>query len=183
VALSLTQKIVRLHEALERAAVPHAFGGALALAYCTEEPRGTNDIDVNLFVGVDQAPAVLRALPRAIGYDDADLQRIQRDGQARLWWDTSPVDVFFDNHAFHERARRRSRVVPFAGIDIPVLDCTDLAVFKTFFARSKDFVDIETMAAANAIDAEDVLATIDELLGPSHPSRQALTRALGVADQ
>lgn len=182
-ALSLTRKIVRLHEALGRAGVPHAFGGALALAYCTQDPRGTNDIDVNLFVGVEQAPAVLRALPRAIGYDDADLQRIQRDGQARLWWDTSPVDVFFNNHPFHERARRRSRVVPFAGIEIPVLDCTDLAVFKAFFARSKDFVDIETMVAAHAIDADDALSAIDELLGPSHPNRKALAGVLGLGDR
>ena len=46
----LPAKIVALHRALERAQLPHAFGGALALAWCTQRARGTIDIDVNVFV-------------------------------------------------------------------------------------------------------------------------------------
>ena len=38
--LGLTERIVRLHEALDGAGLPHAFGGALALAFCTAEPDG-----------------------------------------------------------------------------------------------------------------------------------------------
>ena len=40
--------IVAVHEHLSAAKVRHAFGGALALAYVAE-PRGTVDIDVNVF--------------------------------------------------------------------------------------------------------------------------------------
>ena len=34
--LGLAEKVVRLHEALDAAGIPHAFGGALALAYYAE---------------------------------------------------------------------------------------------------------------------------------------------------
>ena len=43
---ALVDKIVAVHDALERAGLAHACGGALALAWCTERPRGTSDIDV-----------------------------------------------------------------------------------------------------------------------------------------
>ena len=41
--------------ALEQSGIPWAFGGALALAYATSEPRGTRDVDVNVFVSSDHA--------------------------------------------------------------------------------------------------------------------------------
>jgi hypothetical protein len=179
-ALTLTQKIVRIAEALSDTDIPHAFGGALALAYCTQDPRGTNDIDLNVFVEVTAADRVLRLLPRGVVYDEGDLERIARDGQARLWWDGSPVDVFFSNHRFHQEARRRTRTVPFAGLEIQVLDCTDLAVFKAFFARPKDLVDIGTMAAAGTIDAATTLDVVGQLLGRDHPNWAKLRSSLDV---
>ena len=36
--MTLTERIVALHAALDTAGVPHAFGGALALAWCTQPP-------------------------------------------------------------------------------------------------------------------------------------------------
>jgi hypothetical protein len=33
--MTLGEKVVELHEQLEAAGIPHAFGGALALAYYT----------------------------------------------------------------------------------------------------------------------------------------------------
>ena len=41
--------------------VAHAFGGANALAYYAD-PRGTNDVDVNVATRFDQAGVVLDAL-------------------------------------------------------------------------------------------------------------------------
>src|SRR5262249_14713784 len=46
-ALSLPERILAIDRAL--VAVPHAFGGALALAYYAE-PRATVDIDLNVFL-------------------------------------------------------------------------------------------------------------------------------------
>ncbi len=63
----IPEKVVALHEALDAADVPHAFGGALALAWCTERARGTIDIDLNLFVEATQAGRVLAALPAGGG--------------------------------------------------------------------------------------------------------------------
>ncbi len=48
--MTLTERVAALHAALRGAGIPHAFGGALALAFCTAEPRGTQDIDVNVFL-------------------------------------------------------------------------------------------------------------------------------------
>ena len=170
-ALPLTEKIVRLHRALEEGALEHAFGGALALAYCTEDPRATHDIDLNVFVGIDQLPAVLAALPRGVVAGEAERTLLARDAQARLWWDGTPVDLFLSNHPFHDEVQGRCRGVPFAGVDdLPVLGCDDLAVFKAFFARPKDAVDISTMAADGQLDPTLVLSTVERLLGAEHPS-------------
>ena len=43
--LGLAGKVIAIHEALLDAKLPHAFGGALALAYCVGEPRATRDVD------------------------------------------------------------------------------------------------------------------------------------------
>ena len=50
----------------------HAFGGALALAWCTERARGTIDIDVNVFVDVSRTAEVLSALPDGIAWSPED---------------------------------------------------------------------------------------------------------------
>lgn len=46
----LAERLLAVHDALADARLPHAIGGAIALGYCTEEPRGTRDLDVNVFV-------------------------------------------------------------------------------------------------------------------------------------
>lgn len=170
-ALSLTQRIVGLHHSLDAAGLPHAFGGALALAFCTLDPRATQDIDVNVFVGTERALEVLAGLPTEVAASAAARRQLARDGQARLRWDTTPVDVFLSNHPFHDEAAMRCRRVPFAGVpDLPVLACGDLAVFKAFFARPKDAIDLTAMAEAGAIDRSILLATLGDLLGRDHPS-------------
>jgi hypothetical protein len=178
----LTTKILGLHEAFDTADLPHAFGGALALAFCTHEPRATQDIDVNLFVGVDELDRVARSLPSAVELNRADRAAIRRDGQTRLWWDRTPVDVFLSNHPFHDHAEANRRWVPFAGIELPVLACADLAVFKAFFARLKDAVDIAAMVAAGAVDLVELRETIDALLGGDERSEFFAQVAVAVAE-
>ena len=161
----LPDKIVELHRALDAAGVAHAFGGALALAWCTERARGTIDIDVNVFVGPEQAASVLAVLPAGIAWDEADVEALQRDGQTRLWWDHTPVDLFFDTTDFHRSAATRARVESFAGADVPFLSCSDLAVFKAFFNRTKDWADLEEMVAVGTLDVERVLGVLARYLG------------------
>jgi hypothetical protein len=164
--VTLTERIVALHAALDGAGISHAFGGALALAFCTAEPRGTQDIDVNVFLSPDEVDRLVAALPQGVVVDDDARALLVRDGQARLWWDQTPVDVFLSNHPFHDHAEADRRHVPFAGIErLPVLACQDLAVFKAFFARPKDVVDVATMASLGSVDLAALERSVVALIG------------------
>jgi hypothetical protein len=163
---SLVEKIVELHRLFEAADLPHAFGGALALAWCTREPRGTSDVDVNVFVSHTEAQRVLDALDQVIAARPADRRALIDDGQVRLWWGPTPVDLFLNNTEFHDDVAMRTRIHEFAGVRVPFLSCEDLAVFKAFFNRPKDWVDIETMVEAGALKAGRVQDSLTALLGP-----------------
>ena len=162
---TLVERVVAVCESLERTGIPWALGGALALAYATNEPRGTRDIDVNVFVGSAEAPAVFAALPAGVVFTDADVAEAGTRDQVRLWWDTTPIDVFFAADQFHFDVAARCRSVPFEGRRIKVLSGEDLAVFKALFDRTKDWADIEAMVESNAIDLELAAARLAGLLG------------------
>ena len=163
--MNLVDQIVELHRRLDAATIPHAFGGALALAWCTQRARATIDIDINFFVEVEGAEQVYAALPDAIAVDEDARQAVAHDGQTRLWWNQTPVDVFFNTTSFHAEAARRARTEDFAGERVPFLACRDLAVFKAFFNRTKDWADLEEMHAAGCLDAEAVLGVLVLYLG------------------
>jgi len=162
---TLVEKVVALSIALTSQDIPHAFGGALALAYATEEPRGTRDVDVNLFVAPAEAERTFRALPTGVRWSDADVAAVQRDEQVRLWWEDTPVDLFFAAHEIHHAADRRARRVDFVGQSIRVLAPTDLALFKVLFDRTKDWADIEAMLDSGTLDVDEVVDQLVDLLG------------------
>jgi len=161
----LAQRLLAIDSNLAAAGIPHAFGGAIALAYCTGEPRATIDLDINVFLPHDDTTAALAALPTAVQVTDANRGELATDGQTRLWWETTPVDLFFDTHPFHRIAASRIRRVPFADTSIPVLDCTTLAVFKAMFDRTKDWADLEAMSDAGQLDVVAVGALVAGILG------------------
>ncbi len=173
----LADRLIAIHDALSRARLPHAFGGAIALAYCTEEPRGTRDLDVNVFVHPDLAKDVFAALPDGVTRSAAELARTEADGQIRLWWQDTPVDIFLNVHRFHDEVAKGVREVPFSGRLIPVLGCTALAVFKALLSRTKDWADIEEMVAMGEMSLEDALAWVVEIVGSDDPAA-ARMRAL-----
>jgi hypothetical protein len=175
---SIPEKMVAIHQALAGADIPHAFGGALALAWCTQRARGTIDIDLNVFVGTDRTTDVLGALPDGVVWADADVRRLVDDGQQRLWWETTPVDVFLNTTAFHDRVADRARWERFDGIELPFLSCPDLAVFKAFFDRTKDWADLEEMRDAGTLDVDRVVGVLVRYLGADDP-RIARLLALG----
>lgn len=170
----LARRLLAVHDGLVAAALPHAFGGAIALAYCTEEPRGTRDLDVNVFVDPTRAKQVLAALPEAVALSAADLRSAEAEGQVRLWWEDTPIDLFLDIHRFHEEVARGVREVPFMDRTIPVLGCGGLAVFKALFDRTKDWADIEAMVEAGAIDTADALSWVTRLVGAEHPAAKRM---------
>lgn len=162
--MDLSRRILSLHRALAKAELSHAFGGALALAWCTERARGTIDIDINIFVGVNEIDKVTSALPKGVDVPGRALKELEKEGQVRLWWDKTPVDIFLNTTDFHEELEQRIRWENFAGEAIPFLSCFDLAVFKAFFNRTQDWADLEAMHAAGTLDAASVVATLSRYL-------------------
>jgi hypothetical protein len=162
---SLVEKVVQLGAALRRARLAHAFGGALAFAYYGE-PRSTVDIDLNLFVGTARHERVMEILePLGVGRA-RNTAALIRDGQARLWWGRTPVDLFFSYDPLHEAMRQGVRTVPFADTTIAILGPEHLLTTKVVFDRAKDWIDIKQMlVAVPALDLGEVHRWLDRLLG------------------
>jgi hypothetical protein len=169
--------VTAVRDALDGAGMPHAFGGALALAYGVREPRGTVDVDVNVFVDASDAARVFDVLPDGVRWGKADVARAVEDGQVRVLWDDVALDLFFDYHPFHRQAATNALSVPFAGTEIRILAPADLAVLKAFFNRSKDWVDIEALVEAGSVDPDVVLTSLARLLG-EHDERLDRLRRL-----
>jgi len=161
----LVDRVLAVCESLDRAGIPWALGGALALAYATNEPRGTRDIDVNVFLDAAHASTVFAALPEGVAFSADDVVEAGNSDQVRLWWDTTPIDVFFAADQFRFEVARRCRAVPFEGRRINVLSAEDLAVFKALFDRIRDWADIDAMVESNAIDLGLAAARLAGLLG------------------
>jgi hypothetical protein len=166
---SLSDKVLLIEATLQSARIPHAFGGAIALAYYAT-PRATIDIDVNVFVGSERADEVLSALGR-IGAEappESESIRLRRDGQARIRWGATPVDLFFSYDAFHDACMERRRVFPFGqGETIHVLAAEDLLVFKAIFDRDKDWRDIAEIvfAVGHELDADWIESWLERIVG------------------
>jgi hypothetical protein len=174
----LATRLIEIHDALSVADLRHAFGGAIALAYCTQEPRGTRDLDVNVFVRPQLAKDVFAALPDGVARSSGELASAEADGQVRLWWQDTPIDLFLNVHPFHEEVASGVRQVPFSGRVIPVVGCTALAVFKALLSRTKDWADIEEMVTMGEMSLQDALAWLTQIVGADDP---ALTRLRALA--
>jgi hypothetical protein len=149
VRLALDEKVVLLERAFRGVPIPHAFGGAIALAYYAT-PRGTQDVDINLFVPARHLDRVLGALsPLGVGPASERIQHLaERDEQVRVDWDGTPLDLFFSYDALHESCRERRRQVAFPGQSLTILSAEDLAIFKVLFSREKDWRDLAEMLFA-----------------------------------
>lgn len=161
----LSELLFAVHDSLERASIPRAVGGAIALGYCTLDPRGTRDLDFNVFVGPERAREVFAALPEGIEVSGDRLERLERDGQVRLRSGSTPVDLFLNVLPFHDHVADHIRHVPLEGRTIPVLSCTALVVFKAMFDRTQDWADIEAMVEAQSFDPDEARHWIREMLG------------------
>ena len=162
---SLPDKVSAIHHALREAKIPHAIGGALALAYYAE-PRATIDVDINVFVSTERWPEICETLaPLGINVE-VEVKDLNRDGQVRLWWDRNPVDLFFSYDPFHDAMRRDARKVPFNDETIPILSPEHLAVCKAMFDRPKDWLDIpQVLVGVEGFDASEVRRWLDATVG------------------
>jgi hypothetical protein len=172
-APSLPDKVIALHEALRESKIPHAFGGALALAYYAT-PRATIDIDLNVFVPTERWQEVARTLgPLGVAIGDLDSTALERDGQCRLWWDENAVDLFFAYDPIHQEMRKATRRVPFGGTTVPILAPEHLAICKAMFDRRKDWLDIEQMLiAVDELDLAEIERWLERMIGDQDPRLQ-----------
>jgi predicted nucleotidyltransferase len=181
---SLAEKVLLIEAALPAARIPHAFGGAIALAYYAT-PRATIDIDVNVFVESSRAADVLAALARlgAEAPTESEQVRLTRDGQVRIRWGSTPVDLFFSYDAFHDACMERRRVYPFGkGETIHVLAAEDLVIFKAIFDREKDWRDIAELvfAAADELDTQWIESWLERIVGRQDERFRRCAKALQV---
>jgi hypothetical protein len=181
--VSLVDFVVEVHDRLEHAGLVHAFGGALALAYVAD-PRGTIDVDVNVFSPVEHLQLVLEVLAALeLRPESADALKMPMAGiRLRRPSDPYPLDLFLSlDEAYAEIAERCVRH-PF-GTErrvLPFLSAEDLAMFKLSFSRDKDWVDLRAMAKARPdLDVAYIERQVLHLRGPSmHPRLVRLRRLL-----
>lgn len=178
----LASKIAAVHEMLDSMRVVHQFGGAVALAWY-RNPRATTDVDLNVTVMPADAEPILGAIAHlGVIVSSADRATIERDGQARLDWDGSYLDLFFATLDLHREMARCAREVEFGSMRIPILSPEHLIVCKAVFDRPKDWVDIEEMIAwGTEIDRAEVMRWIEEILGQSSEQHARLVALLGPA--
>jgi len=180
--LSLVELVVEVHRVLLAAGQAHAFGGALALAYVAE-PRGTVDVDVNVFAPASEIDVVLGLFaPLGLTPERSRDDWLPIAGiRLRRERDPYPVDVFPSLDARYEEIERRCVNHPFGPerLVLPFLSAEDLALFKLSFGRDKDWVDLRAMAQARPlIDVDYIERQLVGLRGPSMYPRVARLRTL-----
>jgi hypothetical protein len=169
---SLVDKVIAVHRALTDAGIGHAFGGALALAYYTNEPRATADIDLNVELDSNSAIQLLRALPSDVSWSNSNIEAITADDQVRIWWGRTPIDLFFRASAFHKDVADRCVWHNFADTTLPFLSALDLTIFKSLFNRPKDWLDITQMVEAQAIEPVVAASELRVLIGDDERVRR-----------
>ena len=125
---------------------------------------------MNVSVETSEASRVLDAMPGGVVIPASAVETVERDGQIRLWWGDVPIDLFFRQHDFHRQVAIDTTAMPFLDGEIPVISATHLAVFKALFNRSRDWVDIESMLAAESVDGPVALDWVRRLVGTSSAS-------------
>ena len=179
--MSLVGLVLEVHEILAAASVSHAFGGALALAYVAA-PRGTVDIDVNVFTPVGEVDGVLDVLAAiALRPERAPAEWLPVAGIRLRRQDPYPVDLFPSLDERYAEIERRCVHHPFGPGDavLPFLSAEDITLFKLSFGRDKDWVDLRAVATARPdLDMDYVERQLIGLRGPSAYPRVARMRSL-----
>lgn len=70
-ANNIEERLLRVTRELRKAQIPHAIGGAIALAFYSE-PRATSDLYINIFLHPDQKEIVLNTVCSIFNIDDRD---------------------------------------------------------------------------------------------------------------
>jgi len=140
--------------------------GALAIAGV---PRGTADVDLNVFVDAARVPELIAVL-RDFGVDidpAGAVAQARVDGMFVGRFDGMRIDVFVPSIPFsYEAQRTRIRIVDDEGWSGWFLSAEAIAVFKLLFFRGKDRVDLERLVAVRPdLDRAYVREWIVQMMG------------------
>jgi hypothetical protein len=165
----LPEKVLAVQRALVESGAPHAFGGAIALAYYGE-PRATLDLDINVFLPTDRWRDVIGALS-PLGIEvEVDEGALRSENEVRLPWNRNDVHLFFSTDQLHDAMPAAVRMVPFCGEAIPVVAPEHLVVRKAMLDRPKDRLDIEAiLIATESLDLAEIKGWATRLAGPDDP--------------
>jgi hypothetical protein len=157
---------------LEAADCEYALGGAIALGFWAEA-RGTLDVDVTLYLSLDDPAGCLKFLEKlGCEFDRTralDMLAEHCFCQVKLLG--IRLDVFLPMSSFYEVAKARRREVPIGNRRAYIWDAETLCVFKMMFFRQKDLVDIQSILRSQGatLNREWIEKSLLELYGSHDP--------------
>lgn len=174
-----------LADALEQAGVPYAVGGAIAYGLHAP-PRATNDVDLNIFVSVDETGRALDALEAAGAsvQRESALRSARERGDFIVRFGGMRIDCFVPSIALSESAATRVRSATLLGRPVSILSAEDLTLFKLLFFRAKDVNDVERLVRfqGSRLDRAYVRRWLVEMVGEGDDRVQTWDRIAGDSD-
>lgn len=112
-------------------------------------PRGTLDVDLDVFEGTDRLDVVFGALVAAgVIVDEAEARRtVDERGDFRGSYHGMRIDVFVAFNEYHAAVRDRRVQRQILGRPMWILSAEDTLIFKVLFDRGKDWIDLERLIA------------------------------------
>jgi hypothetical protein len=157
---------------LEDARCDYAIGGAIALGFWAE-PRGTLDVDLTLYLPLDDPHRCMRLLEQiGCSFDRRRTEETLREHTfCQVEFSGMRIDVFLPMSSFYEAAKERRRKVPLGNAHAFIWDAETLCVFKMMFFRRKDLTDVEAVLRAHgdALDRQWIETSLIDLYGPRDP--------------
>lgn len=164
--IAVARRLVRIFERLE---LPYAVGGALAYGYWAPA-RGTHDVVMNVFAGVERVDEVVDALQEE-GFQvnrEQAREAVLEGAHVKAWWMDTPIDLFFNSIPLHTAVAERVVRVPFGDGTASVLSAEDTVLLKLLFFRPKDLLDIQRVIATQGakLDRDYVRRWLLDMVGP-----------------
>lgn len=157
---------------LEDAGCDYALGDAIALGFWAEA-RGTLDVDVTLYLPLDDPAGCMRLLEKIGCQFDRQLteEMLIQHNFCQVELLGIRLDVFLPMSSFYESAKARRRQVPIGGQPAYIWDAETLCVFKMMFFRQKDLVDIQSImrSQGTALRRDWIEQTLLSIFGPRDP--------------
>ncbi|MBI4678462.1 MAG: nucleotidyltransferase family protein [Elusimicrobia bacterium] len=148
----LESALRRLARVLERAGVPYAFIGGVAVN-AWAQPRATFDLDVLVQASAEGEARLARRLRLAgfLPWAPPPQAKVRLPiwslvfGEGR---DRTFIDLFVAGDEYQFSALSRRRAIPIGGGSIAVLSPEDLLLHKLVAGRTRDMADVESLLEA-----------------------------------